>query len=157
MSVTQDGLSELAYAAVERYGLDEDAQVELCNVSENHTYRAWTGGRAYALRVHRPGYRPAAQIASELDWLDALRGQDVVQTPPIVRARDGRRLVSVSTPAVGARNVVMFEWLPGITGDLDAGAAAITQFETLGVISARMHGHAREWRPPPGFVPPRWD
>jgi Ser/Thr protein kinase RdoA (MazF antagonist) len=90
-------------------------------------------------------------------WLDALRADDVVATPPVVRARDGSRVVSVSTPDLGSRNVVLFDWVSGAAPDLDAGEAAIGQFETLGAISARMHEHARQWQRPTGFDRPPWD
>jgi Ser/Thr protein kinase RdoA (MazF antagonist) len=152
-------LEELAASALERYGIDPSATVSLCNVSENHTYRVEdpAAGRTYALRVHRPGYRTAEQIECELLWLDALRGDDVVETPPVVSAEDGARVVSVSTPELGPRNVVLFEWVRGVAPDLDSGAAAIGQFETLGAISARMHEHARSWERPAAFDRPRWD
>jgi Ser/Thr protein kinase RdoA (MazF antagonist) len=159
MSEEQDRIGELARAALEPFGLDPGSEVTLCNVSENHTYRVDDAatGRRLALRVHRPTYRSVAQIESELAWLDALREEDVVATPGVVPATDGRRVVSVSVPGLDARNVVVFEWLPGIAPDLDSGDAAIVQFKTLGAISARMHGHARGWRRPPGFTRPRWD
>jgi Ser/Thr protein kinase RdoA (MazF antagonist) len=159
MNVELAGIEALAVAALERYALDRTATVTLCNVSENHTYRVEdpASGRTFALRVHRPGYRTAPEIESELTWLDALRDDGVVQTPAIVPAADGSRVVSVATPEIGARNVVLFDWVAGIAPDLDAGAAAIAQFETLGAISAAMHGHARSWRHPAGFTRPRWD
>jgi Ser/Thr protein kinase RdoA (MazF antagonist) len=159
MHATNDAIGELARAALDRYAIGEDATVELCNVSENHTYRVEspaTSGR-FALRVHRPGYRTAQEIESELMWLDALRDGDVVQTPPVVPAVDGARVVAVTTADAGTRNVVLFEWVTGIEPDLDSGPAAIGQFETLGTISARMHGHARRWRRPGPFTRPRWD
>jgi Ser/Thr protein kinase RdoA (MazF antagonist) len=159
MHVTNEGIEALAHAAVVRYDIGDEPTVRLCNVSENHTYRVdvpATGGR-YALRVHRPGYRTAQEIESELMWLDALRDDGVVDTPPVIAAADGTRVVRVTAPGVGTRNVVLFEWVAGIAPDLDAGAAAARQFETLGAISARMHGHARTWPRPQGFTRPSWD
>src|SRR5205807_1753793 len=79
------------------------------------------------------------------------------ETPGVLKAPVGSRVVSVSAPGLGARNVVVFEWLPGIAPDLDSGDAAIGQFKTLGAISARMHRHARAWPRPAGFTRPRWD
>ena len=56
--------------ALSRFALSPDATAELCNVSENHTYRVDDPetGRRYALRLHRPGYRTARQIGSGLDF-----------------------------------------------------------------------------------------
>ena len=146
-------MDELAAAAVARYGLSPDATAELCNVSENHTYRVddRATGRRYALRLHRPGYRTARQIESELEWLDALGGDGAVETCVPVRAPGGARVVSVD-----GRNVSMFEWLPGREPDPE-GHEVIAGFRILGSVSARMHAHARAWTPPPGFDRPAWD
>jgi Ser/Thr protein kinase RdoA (MazF antagonist) len=159
MSEEQQRIGELARAALEPFGLDPDSAVELCNVSENHTYRVDdpSSGRRFALRVHRPDYRDVTQIESELAWLDALRDDQVVETPAVVRAPDGRRVIPVGAPGVAPRNVVVFEWLTGAQPDLDTGDAAIAQFITLGAISAGMHGHARSWQRPAGFARPCWD
>lgn len=159
MTEEQDRIGELASAALPRFGLDASATVTLCNVSENHTYRVEdpTSSRRYALRVHRPSYHSDAEIQSELAWLDALRADGIVDTPGVVPATDGTRVVSVATGDQDARNVVLFEWLAGSPPDLDAGDAAASQFETLGAISARMHGHARGWRAPVDFCRPPWD
>lgn len=159
MSDELERIGELATAALARFGLNDDATATLCNVSENHTYRVDdpAAGRSYALRVHRPGYHTPDEIDSELLWLDALRAQRVVGTPDVVPAADGSRVVSVSTAELGARNVVLFDWLAGCPPDVEVADAAPSQFEALGAISARMHRQAREWRQPPGFTRALWD
>jgi Ser/Thr protein kinase RdoA (MazF antagonist) len=151
-------MDELAGAALARFGLSGAATATLCNVSENHTYRVEDpeSGRAYALRVHRDGYRTARQIESELQWVDALRVDGAVDTCVPVTAPDGERVVSVSADGIGARNVVLFEWLPGAEPDPE-GDAVIAGFRLLGAVSARMHAHARAWTPPGAFDRPAWD
>src|SRR3954467_10385204 len=151
-------IDELAAEALTRYPLSRDATAELCNVSENHTYRVEDGERCYALRVHRPGYRTAQQIASELHWSDALRDDGAVDTPVTVDSLQGERVVSVN-----GRNVVLFEWLPGVIPDPD-GDDVIAGFRTLGALSAPMHAppparraRARPGRPPAGLDRPDWD
>jgi Ser/Thr protein kinase RdoA (MazF antagonist) len=143
-------IDELARRALARYGL-HDATASLWNVSENHTCRVHAGDRAYALRIHRPGYRTAHEIASELQWSDALREDGAVETPVVVPSTDGERVVDL-----GTHNVVLFEWLPGITPEPD-GEDLIDGFKVLGAVSARMHAHARAWAPPDGFARPVWD
>jgi Ser/Thr protein kinase RdoA (MazF antagonist) len=143
-------MDALAAQALARYGLG-GAAATLCNVSENHTYRVEHDGRTYALRIHRPGYRTADQIASELDWVDALRDDGTIETPKAIAAPGGERVVDL-----GTHNVVMFDWLPGITPEPD-GDDLVAGFTTLGAVSARMHAHARAWNPPPGFTRPTWD
>ncbi|MDQ6778364.1 MAG: phosphotransferase [Actinomycetota bacterium] len=157
MSADHDQIAELAREGAGRFGLG-DATITLCNVSENHTYRVeHPRGTRYALRIHRPGYRSVEEIISELMWIDALRADGVVNTPRAIVAADGSRVVSVSTAELGPRDVAMFEWLDGVAPDLDAGEAAVRQFEILGATSARMHGHTRRWDPPGEFRRPRWD
>jgi Ser/Thr protein kinase RdoA (MazF antagonist) len=160
MSATgeQERIHELAAAALPRYGLAPEATATLCNVSENHTYRVEdpASGRCYALRVHRPGYRTAAQIACELAWVDALREDGAVDTCVAVATPAGERVVEVEVDGLGPRNVVLFEWLPGVTPDPE-GEDVIDGFRTLGAVSARMHAHARAWQRPPGFDRAAWD
>jgi Ser/Thr protein kinase RdoA (MazF antagonist) len=153
LSVEERIQDRAAAAALPRFGVSPAATATLCNVSENHTYRVDDPetGRAYALRVHRPGYRTARQIESELEWVDALRADGAVDTCVAVTATAGERVVDV-----GTHNVVLFEWLPGAAPDPE-GADAVGGFRTLGAVSARMHAHARAWTAPAGFDRPAWD
>jgi Ser/Thr protein kinase RdoA (MazF antagonist) len=158
MSVEQRIEDLAAAAALPRFGLSPAATATLCNVSENHTYRVEDpeSGSGYALRVHRPGYRTSPQIESELEWIDALRADGAVDTCVAVAGTDGERVVEVRVGDRAARNVVLFEWLPGVAPDPE-GADAVAGFRTLGAVSARMHAHARAWSRPPGFDRPPWD
>ena len=160
MSVTaeQERIDALAAAALPSFGLSAETTAALCNVSENHTYRVDDPetGRRYALRVHRPGYRTAHQVESELQWIDALRHDGAVDTCVPVPAANGQRVVEASADGIGARNVVLFEWLPGAEPEPE-GEAVIAGFRALGAISARMHAHARAWQRPVGFNRPVWD
>jgi Ser/Thr protein kinase RdoA (MazF antagonist) len=144
-------LDALAAEATERFGLSAEATATLCNVSENHTYRVDDGDSAYALRVHRPGYHSAEEIASELQWVDALREDGAVDTCKAVPAPGGERVLEVR-----GHNVVLFEWLSGASPDPEHDDA-IAGFTTLGAVSARMHAHARAWTPPAGFTRASWD
>ncbi|HUZ84924.1 MAG TPA: phosphotransferase, partial [Gaiellales bacterium] len=157
MNTDQAAIDRLAAAALPGYGLDPDASAELINVSENWTYRVREpSGRAFALRVHRPDYHTAAEIDSELLWIDALREDGVVDTARAVRAADGSRVCAVGTPELGVRNVVLFEWLSGDTPNPDE-HDLLPGFRTLGAVSARMHEHARRWERPASFTRFSWD
>lgn len=151
-------MDRLAERAVDRYGLDTDSTVRLINVSENWTYRIEepATGRTFALRVHRPGYHTAAEIESELDWIDALRRDVVVETAHAVASSDGTRVTQLATPELGERNAVLFEWLSGEMPELE-GKDLIGGFRTLGAVSAEMHGHARRWPRPESFWRFSWD
>lgn len=158
MSTDQAALDRLAEGALDRYRLDADSSVRLINVSENWTYRVDepATGRAFALRVHRPGYHTAAEIESELDWIDALRRDDVVETAHAVASAESSRVTQLSTPELGERNAVLFEWLSGEMPEPE-GVELTTGLRTLGAVSARMHGHARRWSRPPSFRRFSWD
>jgi Ser/Thr protein kinase RdoA (MazF antagonist) len=157
VSTDQAAIDELARAALEPYGLDPGSSVELINVSENWTYRIDApAGERYALRVHRPGYHTADEIESELRWIDALREDGAVETAHAVAGASGARVCQVTTPSLGERNVVLFEWLTGEMPDPD-GHDLMPGFRTLGAVSARMHAHARAWALPGAFRRFSWD
>ncbi|MEZ5101584.1 MAG: phosphotransferase [Thermoleophilia bacterium] len=146
----------MAARALSAYDLSPEATPELVNVSENTTYRVddpATGRRA-ALRVHRLDYHGRGEIESELDWVEALAADGVVETPPVVRARDGSRVVTVATDELAdPRYVVLFDWLEGDAPREDD----VAQFRRLGALTARLHAHARAWRRPAGFARFTWD
>jgi Ser/Thr protein kinase RdoA (MazF antagonist) len=109
------------------------------------------------LRVHRYGYHDGAEIASELDWLEALREDTGVATPHVIPSRSGDRVLAL--PEQGRRDprhVVHFEFLPG-TEPQEDGLDLPASFEMLGAITARMHGHVERWQRPPGFRRFAWD
>jgi Ser/Thr protein kinase RdoA (MazF antagonist) len=138
-----------------RWDLPADAQVSLLNLSENATFALDAGGGAgLVLRVHRVGYCSAEEIRSELAWVTALRRDCVIDTARPVPGRDGQlvqRLESAGGRA--ARHAVAFERLSGTEPKSDA----IPWFERLGVLTAKMHRHARTWPLPDGFRRKRWD
>ena len=152
-------LEPVARRALAEYGVAPDAALTLLNVSENATYAVddpATGERT-VLRIHRHGYHDAAEIESELAWLDALRSDTGVRTPRVLPTLDGRRLLAM--PEEGQpdpRHVVRFEFLPGVE-PAEAGESLPQSFELLGGLTARMHDHALTWRRPAGFSRFAWD
>ena len=99
----------IAERALAEYGLSPNSALQLLNLSENATYAvedATTGTRSI-LRVHRQNYHLPHQIESELDWLDALRGDSDITVPTVLPAADGRRVVTVKINGTD-RHVVHF-------------------------------------------------
>ena len=146
----------LARACLLRWPLPESATVRLVNVSENATFRveAPAAGLGWALRVHRPGYHALGAIRSELAWSQALRGGGIIATPAAIAGRDGGYVQTVPGPVRGEhRHVTLYDWEAG-TEPLEMDLAA---FAAIGAAAARLHNHARDWRPPNGFERPRWD
>jgi Ser/Thr protein kinase RdoA (MazF antagonist) len=152
-------LEPVARRALAEHGLPPDCTLTLVNVSENATYAVddpVTGTRT-VLRLHRHGYHDQVAIESELAWLDAIRQQTELRTPRVLPTPDGRRVLALEEPgAVGPRHAVRFEWLPG-TEPAPADEGLPDWFELLGAITARLHRHARTWRPPTGFRRFSWD
>jgi Ser/Thr protein kinase RdoA (MazF antagonist) len=131
-----------------------DGELTLLNVSENATYRLDQGDRRIVLRVHRTGYHSREAIHSEITWIDALRGDGVVHTAPVVPTPDGREIVQVAHPGGEQRFVVAFEWMNGVEPPEDR---LVDDFRTLGSIAARLHQHSRQWQRPDGFTRFTWD
>ena len=152
-------LEPVARRALRECGVSADAGLTLLNVSENATYAVDdpASGERTVLRVHRHGYHDAAEIESELAWLEALREQAGVRTPRVLRTADGRRLLALDEAgAPDPRYVVHFEWLPG-SEPTPTDERLPASFELLGAITARMHDHVATWQQPPGFRRFAWD
>ncbi len=144
--------------SLDRWDLSPDTAVSLLNLSENATFALSDprAARELVLRVHRIGYSSPAEIRSELAWIEALRREGIIETAAPLPGRDGEWVQTLASPSGRAsRHAVAFERLPG--REPDAGSAAPPWFERLGALTARMHGHARRWPAPPGFVRKRWD
>ncbi|MFN3614899.1 MAG: phosphotransferase enzyme family protein [Rubrimonas sp.] len=151
-----EGLRSGAERAAPDWGLSPETRVTLLTVSENATFRADDPARdrPVILRVHRPGYHTRAEIESELAWIDALRAEGAVDTPEPLPRRDGGRLAAFDHHGE-TRFVAAFAFMDGAEPAPDGNL--IDGFRRLGAISARLHGHARRWAPPPAFARKRWD
>jgi len=150
-------LGRMAQAALTLWPVPDGARIRLINLSENATYlvQAPCGFRA-VLRVHRHGYHSRRAIASELDWMDALERDAIVPTPRPIAGRD-RQMIQLGHGAglADPRHMVLFEFIDGRAPDPSHPRTAL--FESLGTLAARMHGHARTWTRPDGFVRLSWD
>lgn len=140
------------------WGLSQQTRVSLLNLSENATFRLKDEktGRDLVLRLHRVGYSSAEEIQSELAWIEALRRDGVIETAPLVAGRDGSHVQTLHSPSgAPSRHAVAFERVAG--KEPDQGDDLVHWFEKLGAVTARMHGHAKQWRRPQGFRRKLWD
>lgn len=128
------------------YGLAADAPLRLMNRSENAT---WMAGDRLVLRVHRHGYHAAAEIASELAWLQALKSTGLRCVEPVA-AVDGTLLQTHR-----GHNIAAFA--PITAREVTEGDDLVHWFTELGRVSAALHDHARQWQRPAGFTRKRWD
>lgn len=149
-------LQAVAERALDEWDL-EVTELKLVSASENTVFRVTTEGeRAYALRVHRPGYHTLAELNSELQWTAALNGSGV-RTPKPLLTRKGRGYATVPFPhSSETRHVGMVEWIDGVplarVIDQATDEETVAQrFVQLGRIAARIHNQAVEWRLPDDF------
>ena len=138
------------------WGLSQDTEIALLNLSENATFRATDPNAAepIILRLHRPAYHTLEEIESELVWIDALRREGVVDTPEPLTTRQGARIVSYQH-GDDTRHVVGFAFMEG--AEPDVSADLVDGFVELGAISARLHGHVGVWTRPARFARKTWD
>jgi Ser/Thr protein kinase RdoA (MazF antagonist) len=129
------------------------ARLTRLSLSENTVFLAEEAGRRLVLRVHRPGYHCPEEIAAELAWITALREARVLETPAPVPGLDGQRLRVLRLGGT-ARSVVAFDHVPGRSPNPQEDLSG--WFARLGVITARLHGHARHWGRPDQFVRKHW-
>jgi Ser/Thr protein kinase RdoA (MazF antagonist) len=142
-------------AWLDRWAETAGGRAVLVNLSENHTFRIDGPGGRFFLRVHRPGYQSAAAIESELAWVTALRAETSLPVPLPLRGRDGHLVQQLSMGGLAPRYAVLFAAVPGREPRPADDLAAL--FETLGRYAATAHRHAEIFRPPAGFVRPRWN
>jgi len=143
-----------AERAAALWGLDP-ARLTLAARRENTVWRAETDAGPCALRLHRPGYRTAAELQSELDWM-AMLAQAGLNVPRPLPSRAGRLVEWLGDTAVD-----VLSWLPGRTvgaqGALDGISDRPGHMRALGALLARLHDLSDAWSPPAGFTRPRWD
>ncbi len=131
-------LKTLGQAALHHYGLTA-AKLTFIADSGNTVFRVDNPTGRYALRIHSPGWSPAA-IADELAWLAALRQETTLIVPTPLATVDGALVQTIATPGVPeGRQVVLFRWVPGQIVGANYDAALI---ERLGALMAQLHNHA---------------
>lgn len=140
--------------ALTAWGLD-GAAARLVARRENEVWRIDHDRGAFALRLHRPGYRSDAELRSELAWMAACRRGGVAAPAPVADV-DGAFLRDVRSLQVD-----LLHWLDGAPMSAPGGPLAIHDrtgaFAVLGEEMARLHTVSDAWPPPAGFIRPEWD
>ncbi|MBU8873215.1 phosphotransferase [Reyranella sp. MMS21-HV4-11] len=146
-----------AHEALKAFPIDAE-DLTLVSLSENVTFKVADrrDGRAYVLRLHRPGYHTLQELISERAWIRAL-AEAGIDVPSAVLARDGQDYVPVTIPATGEQRFAgMASWTEGrllsdVLAETDNQKRVEESFTQLGAITAAMHNQASAWQPPPGF------
>lgn len=156
----------MAQTALEAYGLGE-ARLTFVSHTGNTVFRAHAPNPAsvrvahtryaenqYVLRIHQPGYQSTEAIVSELEWLSALRREEL-PVPEPVPTLDGDIIVQVGTPGVPeVRTCSLLRWMKG---RMLSQGLRLCHFQALGQLMAQLHDHTARWQPPKGFTRPHWD
>jgi Ser/Thr protein kinase RdoA (MazF antagonist) len=149
-------LEAMARSALAVYGYSPSASIKLLNVSENATYRIRENDRCSILRLHRVGYHSEVSIRSELAWINALRGANIIETAEPLQDMHGNHVQTLtSTRGNPDRHAVMFGFMEGTEPSPDD--ALQPWFERLGATTALLHNHAMTWDRPASFVRHVWD
>lgn len=122
---------------------------------ENHVYRVETATGPAALRLHRPGLRSGAEMASELDWMAALAAGGLSVPAPRPTPE------GAFTVAIGGVTADLLDWIEGAPMGVDGALAPLGDpaavYRALGHEMARLHALSDAWAPPAGFARPSWD
>ncbi|MEZ5716700.1 MAG: phosphotransferase [Paracoccaceae bacterium] len=146
-------MDRIAAEAAALWGLD--GTIRLAARRENVVYRVSTGAGDFALRLHRPGYRSDAELASELQWMHALAAGGLDVPDPLARP-DGAYLATVAD-----HQVDVLGWVAGAplgkAGELHGVEDRPGFCRRLGAAMARLHDISDAWARPAGFTRPAWD
>jgi Ser/Thr protein kinase RdoA (MazF antagonist) len=109
MAITEESnetLLRIAREALAAYDLPPPIEVRPIRLINNAVFEVVAeGARRFALRIHRPDYRPVEHIQSELRFLEALADEldgTPVEVPRPIAAHGGELIVRVG--ALGAED-----------------------------------------------------
>ncbi|MFK7752240.1 MAG: phosphotransferase enzyme family protein [Sedimentitalea sp.] len=140
-------------AALHQWGW-ASAQAQLIAERENAVWKVTQGGQTCALRFHRPGYRSAIELQSELHWLTHLADAGLTVPRPVAQP-SGDVLGQV-----GAHPVSLLSWMPGqmlgAQGAFSQGVDPIAVCRQVGQTMARLHDACDRWSAPLDFTRPNW-
>ncbi|WP_251134366.1 MULTISPECIES: phosphotransferase enzyme family protein [Roseobacteraceae] len=147
-------MSDIAKQALAFWGM-QDAPLRLIAARENQVFRVDYSNAAYALRLHRPGYRTDAELRSELKWMGAVDAGGL-HVPTPIAGLSGDYLHRVDGVQID-----LLSWLSGApigeTGAALDHADPPALFQALGREMARLHTVSDAWTLPPGFTRCAWD
>ena len=157
----EEHFRKIADAALSHYDVSPKS-LTFIGHGDNLTFRVDTHKERFLLRIHaaraatlRGDWQSAGAIASELEWLSALRRDtDIVAQSPVA-AREGGFVCSVDLQG-SVVSCTLLSWINGEALSIDAPRTP-EQITALGSLLAKLHGHARRWIPESGFTRPSYD
>lgn len=140
-------LAKAARRAIAKWPLTE-VRVKPVNHGENATFRADCAEGSFLIRIHRHGYHSAAEIRSELEWLDFLASEGLEVPRPFRSAQD-HYVEQVDDLAITeSRNVTVLRWVDGRMYDKVTPVHAAR----TGRLLAKLHKVTRSFEPSAEFT-----
>lgn len=147
--VTLDAAEALAREALPAYNIDPATPLSLLKQRENFVFGLSYDGRDYVLRVHRRGYHSDAALRCELEFVEALRSEDVSVPEFLHNSNDDTFCLVGAESAVGEHQVDLQRHIPnqGNFGDEHSAVSGTAQidpsdFRELGRLAAEAHNAA---------------
>ncbi|MCX5426045.1 phosphotransferase enzyme family protein [Streptomyces sp. NBC_00078] len=158
-----DAAKRVAARALPHYDADKGAVLTFVKYRENYVFRVDQPGRAYALRLHRSGYRTDAEIVEELELLAEL-GKAGVAVPQVCLTAAGATFCRVADDDGHVHQVDMLEWVSGAVPLGDVGEAFSGEvpidpatFHALGALVADLHTKVASLKRGKPSVRAAWD
>ncbi|WP_432536626.1 phosphotransferase enzyme family protein [Kineococcus arenarius] len=159
---TPGNAEALARRALVAYGLPADATLTFVKLRENCVFRVDVPGSAFAMRLHRPGYRSRAEVAAEVEFVRALANEGF-PVADVVPDATGVHLFLATHD--GLEVVVDLQRWIDTPGGLDSAEAAFggtsllgaEDFHQIGELAARMHNASERLAAGRTFERVPWD
>lgn len=155
--IEPDSLLEVAETSLEHWHLEPES-IEVVSQSENIVFKVVAlDQRAYALRLHRPGYHSLQELESEQIWIQAL-DEFGLQVPNSLKSDQGSHFLAVDCGET-TRYAGLIKWFDGmpLIKLPEQRQALIQPMAFLGETCARMHNQASQWPSPADFTRPQLD
>ncbi|MEP1766308.1 MAG: phosphotransferase [Sulfitobacter sp.] len=147
-------MTQTVEKALDLWGMN-GADWRLIAARENRVFRVDHGGKSYAYRLHRTGYRTNAELVSELEWMGAV-SDGGLHVPAPIKSTSGGFLHVVDDIQVD-----VLTWLSGApigkTGEPLQTENRQDLFFRLGQEMARLHSLSDAWTPPTTFTRCHWN
>jgi Ser/Thr protein kinase RdoA (MazF antagonist) len=148
-------VGRLARSALGQYEIDV-AVIRMHCFATNLLYRVQAeSGERFILRMAYPGWRTIEDLRAEAAWLEALDRDTDIGAPKVVRAANGDTVLPMRGAGVpDTWHATLMTW---VDGRLLAHHLTCANLEEMGNLFARLHIHAKSWKPPLGFTTRRFE
>jgi Ser/Thr protein kinase RdoA (MazF antagonist) len=111
-------------------------------------------GASYVLRIAVGPDARAADLESEMTWVEELGATTDLIVPAPIRRRDGAFVTPIEVYEGTSAAATLLTWLSGRILRKDLGGEHVAE---AGRVTATFHEHASTWTPPKGFTRPICD